>query len=418
MVNNIKSQTINFKHLSMNKLFNYIFTLSAAITLFVSCAERKTVENQLITIDVSKSYPMKELHLQDIADVEYIPLAATDTFLLSGNARLSYIGDTQIIIFDVTSSSIMIFDMNGNPRTYINRKGSSNEEYNYLTDVKYDAINNELLTVEVFPTRIRTYDLNGKFIRVKELQDKSDANSLVDFDNYKLLFSKTGLAMSLNEETKDNKDSAKYVHYYLLSKHDLNVTDSFSIQVPNIVKAYHMERSENMASIMLYTYKRATHSDNGSLILSDISSDTIYRLSNTLKLTPLIVRTPSVHASETMTCLNVDMDLPDYMFFQYGITKKTEKDIFTKQHLCYEKKSGQISEYKFINDDYKGLDNAGIVNPIVNFSSSTNKYVNVLFQAGDLLEALEAGKLSGKLKEIASGLTDDDNPVLMLARFK
>ena len=39
-------------------------------------------------------------------------------------------------------------------------------------------------------------------------------------------------------------------------------------------------------------------------------------------------------------------------------------------------------------------------------------------EAFQLIEALEAGQLSGKLKTIAQGLKEDDNPVLMLVKFK
>ena len=35
-----------------------------------------------------------------------------------------------------------------------------------------------------------------------------------------------------------------------------------------------------------------------------------------------------------------------------------------------------------------------------------------------LIELLEEGKLQGELKEIASKLTEEDNPVIMLAKFK
>jgi len=34
-----------------------------------------------------------------------------------------------------------------------------------------------------------------------------------------------------------------------------------------------------------------------------------------------------------------------------------------------------------------------------------------------LIEALEAGELSGELKTIAEGLKEDDNPVLMVVKF-
>ena len=42
----------------------------------------------------------------------------------------------------------------------------------------------------------------------------------------------------------------------------------------------------------------------------------------------------------------------------------------------------------------------------------------LLLEAFCLVEALEAGELSGELKAIAEGLKEDDNPVLMVVKFK
>lgn len=38
--------------------------------------------------------------------------------------------------------------------------------------------------------------------------------------------------------------------------------------------------------------------------------------------------------------------------------------------------------------------------------------------ASGLIEAYEDGRLSGKLKDIAVNLNEDDNPVLMIIKFK
>jgi hypothetical protein len=39
-------------------------------------------------------------------------------------------------------------------------------------------------------------------------------------------------------------------------------------------------------------------------------------------------------------------------------------------------------------------------------------------EADELIEAYEKGQLKGKLKEIAAGLDEDSNPVIMLAKYK
>ena len=40
------------------------------------------------------------------------------------------------------------------------------------------------------------------------------------------------------------------------------------------------------------------------------------------------------------------------------------------------------------------------------------------YEADDLVEALEKGELKGKLKEVAAKLKEEDNPVIMLVKYK
>ena len=63
-----------------------INTILAAILLVVlaGCGTNNQSNDDLIIVDVSKSYPKKELILQDFMDVEYIALETTDEFLTQG----------------------------------------------------------------------------------------------------------------------------------------------------------------------------------------------------------------------------------------------------------------------------------------------------------------------------------------------
>ena len=62
------------------KRFPFYFLV---LYLLVSCQGTKRAETQALSVvDMTKSYPEKEIVLQDIADVEYIPLETTDDFLL------------------------------------------------------------------------------------------------------------------------------------------------------------------------------------------------------------------------------------------------------------------------------------------------------------------------------------------------
>jgi hypothetical protein len=64
------------------------FTISATILLFMAvcsgCKQSGSRTDEIITVDVTASYPAKELILQDFTDVEYIPLETTDEFITQG----------------------------------------------------------------------------------------------------------------------------------------------------------------------------------------------------------------------------------------------------------------------------------------------------------------------------------------------
>jgi hypothetical protein len=396
-------------------MIKLIYTLAAFLLL--SCAE-KTIDNQIVTVDFNTKYPEKELLLQDIADVEYVRLETTDTFLLGGYAKLGFYNDDYIVIVDGQASAIIIYDRKGNPVSYFSRKGQSHEEWIYLSNAFYDPNRDEVFVIEVFPSRIKVYDKKGKFKRGMELPSQTDGLTVVDFDGDNLLLCETMRSFSLKTE---NESAAKTdsISYYMISKNDLEVKDSFDIKVPKKVSpaVVHQGTSngQQYVTVLLYSYPHIVKSKNG-FVISEISSDTIYRMNSERQMTPYIVRTPSVGAYEYLTALSFDLDRPDFMLLRL-LNMEGKDDAFQnrEKYLFYDNKSGQISDYKFVNADYPDLKNAGIDDE--HQISKTGEYIYGFLQASDLLEALEAGKLKGKLKEIASQLTDEDNPVLMIAKF-
>ena len=83
------------------------------------------------------------------------------------------------------------------------------------------------------------------------------------------------------------------------------------------------------------------------------------------------------------------------------------------KNAIYDRKDGQIYHPKFINKDYASMENCE-----VRFSEEVRACATIQLEAFELIEALEAGTLSGELKTIAEGLKEDDNPVLMVVKFK
>ena len=94
----------------------------------IGCEENKQSVDELITIDVTKSYPKKKLPLQDIFDIEYIQLDTNHIFTTMG--YMQDISENMIIVRNLNRSSdgdIFIFDRKGNGLRKINRQGSGAE---------------------------------------------------------------------------------------------------------------------------------------------------------------------------------------------------------------------------------------------------------------------------------------------------
>ena len=142
-------------------------TVIIAIALFTTigiggCTQSNT-HNELITVDVTASYPEKELILQDFMEVEYIPLETTDEFVTQGATRA--IGNKYIIVKNwKNDGDIFIFDVKtGKGLRKINRKGQGAEEYAYIGGVVLDEENNEIFVSSA--KKLLVYDLMGNFKR-------------------------------------------------------------------------------------------------------------------------------------------------------------------------------------------------------------------------------------------------------------
>ena len=82
----------------MKKLYTITLLLAS---MLLSCgggkgeAQKQKVSDGLWTFDVTKKYPTKEIYIQDIADVDYIPLETNDSILWRGREVL-YLDDDYI----------------------------------------------------------------------------------------------------------------------------------------------------------------------------------------------------------------------------------------------------------------------------------------------------------------------------------
>ena len=148
----------------MKEKFVSVFALLAM--MLAGCAGGGQPQNDAcITVDVTADYPEKELYIQDIADVEYVPLETTDTFITHGVVKS--ISKNLIVTTNWGGSGdIFLFDRaTGKGIRKINHKGQSGQEYVSATEVLPDEERNELFVLDYSARKILVYDLEGSFKR-------------------------------------------------------------------------------------------------------------------------------------------------------------------------------------------------------------------------------------------------------------
>lgn len=182
---------------------------------------------------------------------------------------------------------------------------------------------------------------------------------------------------------------------------------------PNIVF------EESYSSILNYT--QIPFGDQW--ILTEISSDTTYLLSQDYQLKPFIVRTPTASEMNPEVYLYAGVMTDRYYFLQ-TVDKAYNRETkvgFQTRELLYDTEEESVYEYVVYNDDFTDERPLNLVRQFPNMLLPVNKgdvaYVSKI-DAPDLVEAYNDGKLRGPLKDIASKIDEEDNPVLMIAKYK
>ncbi len=383
------------------KQINAILAL-ALLMVLAGCGGNKQSNNDLITVDVSKSYPKKELILQDFMDVEYIALETTDEFLTQGlvlDAGKEYL----LVKNRNNDGDIFIFDRKtGKGVRKINRQGQGGEEYARINDLILDESNGEIF-VESPGNKILVYDLYGSFKRVLNLD--REVSSVFNYDKHNLI------CYDMSDYHSKGKDRTRSYHV-IISKQDGSITREIFIPFKTINTPIAVDGDQFVAS---YSYQiRLSH---GEWTLIETSSDTLYHYAPDGTLSPFIVRTPSAHTMVPEVFLYMGICTDRYYFMQTvkNVFNFEKGNGFYTDELVYDKEEKALFQVAVYNGDYAEK------RPVAMTASPVNSEIEnvTTLDAFRLVEIYEKGQLKdGQLKEIASRLDKDDNPVIMLIKQK
>ena len=385
--------------------------------LLIGCwsSNQKQQTGSLPIIDLSKNHPTKEIILQDIADIEYIPLETTNDILLGQFSNLNYVSDNYIIISDILQG-IFIFNRKGKIISHINCKGNGPQEYIQIGLTLFDENNKELFITDSSTRRFLVYSINGEFKRAWKFADDLLVPLAYNFDEETILIYNNDGFMP-NNYNKSEKP------YSFMSKKDGSIQSNidirlnvrYSTKITQEIDLGGGQKGFTSLSIMIPFNNLYFGND---FVIADMSSDTIYRLSQNKELTPILVRTPSVHSSSTPTVwaniLTTDKFIVLYTTVLDLVARAQNRDI-PSNILMYELDRGKVYKVTFANDDGFITKNFPLNPTVVDINK--NMFANML-QPSRLKEAYEAKQLRGLLEKLVSKIDVEDNPIIAIYKFK
>lgn len=366
-------------------------------------------EQGLVTLDVTKDYPEKKIVLQDLADVKYIPLETKKNALLPNSAGcLGYVSDS-LIVARTSDNEIVLFNGDGSVRSSFRHVGQGSKEYQYIIGMAVDPKAQEIFIVDyLLKYRMQVYSFTGQYKRTLPIPYKMILNSLQDFSADCLLACDMDVNQGISNRAKP---------YMLLSKKTGEIVKELDIHfTKRMSNRMSKPFGENQTISAALGYDPIVRCED-SYVIGDLSADTIYTYTPQGVLSPMLVRTPPVLSMETPKVLLPDYRAGSYFFFylvdfEFDFETRTG---FPDKYMVYDYAAGKTYVCKLVNRDCEEqeiqLGDGGVTNKAWNTACYT-------IPSSVLIEQSEAGKVHGLLKEIAAGRTDDDNPVLVIVRFK
>lgn len=367
-----------------------------------SIVEDSVTVRKLIEVILPGSYPKKDLSLQDIAEVRYVPLETSDESLFK-NIRWVAMRDDKIVITDF-SKQVLVFDSAGRFISKIAREGPGPQEYRIMANTAVD-FDRQLVYVEDIMSII-AYDFDGYLIRRFPKPDYVSADMLYVCGPDRLIayYETNGL--------KEEGDTllGNYFYIDLPSGKRTNV----GIVIPHPASNTRMEIHDGLSISSCLQINTMLKTD-GKVIISDYVYPSVFAVSDSC-LNRIIEREVSDDA-QWLTSAYLISD-PCIMF--RAIRSSNDKGMFDSSRIelrdfIYDCATQEIYEGNLYNRDMN-ISGASFIEGW-GYDLPKNTIVEAI-RSEFLMDLNKKGKLSGPLKALADTLDADSNDILMIATLK
>lgn len=390
----------------MNKA-SYLLVALCMMGFSACSTQQKGNEGPLPVADFTKEYPAKDLLVSEHADVEYVRLETTDEVLLDNIASIYLsVTDRYIVTNNMREGRIFVFNRQGKHLHNFMRKGQSGEEFVFAKVVRVDDKAEEIFVLDT-RNKVLVYTLDGKFKRVLDIPKDMLADDLWNYDDEWLL--------SYDSYNLDRGDlPCAEQPFFLLSKKDGSVKRIDVNAKDRIGPRIYFQQGDQkgvMSVSFNYIYK-----NGDEFVLGELGNDTVFMLKKG-EVSPLLVRTPGSKDKDVRSMMCAPLKLGDYIgvaeapkSLSLGNTKFATKDVFLNL------KTGEKCILS-LKDDVNFVEPTGIRHSNERVEAPKN-HILWMPNTDRLFQWKEEGKLKGKLAEMLDDMVEDDNPILIIYKFR
>ena len=399
------------KHTFMKNI-TLFFILMLALSACTS-QPKAPADSTLPVLDLSKDYPEIKVDIHELGEVEYIPLETTDESIMRVGLY-HYISNDYIIVQDL--GVMQIFDRKGKHITRFDHTGPGPKEYHYIHGCKADFRAKELYIYD--PKKIQVYSFSGEWIRtVGNIPEGIRPEFTFDY-NEKYLITHNVFHDYWNFE----KLPSDLTPYYLIDKQTgefIPLPLTVKNRISRIVHKEIKDISENVAQPIVEKILINPMLANGSdILIADFGLDTLYSYKND-RLTPIAVQYPSAHSTNPPVVI-----APFFYTDQFLIFKPVEIRYDSKYALqplddaplmMWNRKTNEIYRIQLYDSNRP---NRKLKNTMEGMQLENPNQIFIAHYADKLCTDNEEGKLKGKLKEVASKLTEEDCHVVAICKLE
>ncbi len=417
----------------------FVLLLSISLITISSCKEKKSAR-ELKNIDIAGALGKgRIIPLSEIAkDIRYVALETNDTALVGNINSVFY--ENGLIYIVHSSTAISVFDDNGKFIRTIDRSGRGPEEYPSLPPLDMLEIdkNNGNLIVQSLDSKLYEYTKTGDFVRRIQPPDIESSP-----DTYNKAFKiKDNQYIFTLRPGDDSTANCAVVYDSLFNilkmvptpyvKNDnitgVNISISFKTFIA-IENDYRVSRFEDKVRII---------SNYPSFILSldkNLALDTAFTINyGPYKVTMSNKEEMFSPSTKNIIWIGSLKESKDYIYLWLNLkTLALEPEeqlsdgpngnkirrIFGITYGLFNKNTGEVT---LMNQPVKGK--KGFKEDFENGPTfwpktiSSQDYLVAAYTAVEFMDFAENNNCSGKIKELAAGLNENDNPVVALVKLK